>query len=421
MCGIEYLNCPHCDRRFCSRVGFKLHLRTHEDDGTPEEEDLPRFGGNQDYGNAGTTQLNADVMQELDDCNGAFDDNDDQGEEQETEVAKPPASKAGSKMKNAEKESGTGQRASKLSRSSFNSKPDSDEEWQPPNDQPLNQVEGTNYDDVAETSAAVDEDSDEDSDEEWQPPNEVERWQPLNQVEGTNDDDVADDTEMRIRRTRSKLYKNINISVPVQTMTDDFVSVNSFQCKLCPKRYTRKAYLSEHTITVHDNAKPFQCDICLKTFSSSNGFSLHKRFVHGITKSRQCEICKKEFSSQNSLSRHIKNIHRKREQSLKCSICSQMFNNSDSITKHIKSVHKIVIPFQSPTTFSSTRLALFSNIKENHKLQCATCSKEFAQPNLLSRHITETHVKPYRCKFCFQEFGHPGSLSTHEKIHIKLK
>ncbi len=50
---------------------------------------------------------------------------------------------------------------------------------------------------------------------------------------------------------------------------------------------------------------------------------------------------------------------------------------------------------------------------------CEQCGRLWASKKRLSRHIRESHAKPFHCSLCPARFGRPSLLSNHMKVHAK--
>jgi len=87
----------------------------------------------------------------------------------------------------------------------------------------------------------------------------------------------------------------------------------TFQCTLCPKRFTRAYNLRSHLRT-HTDERPFVCTVCGKAFARQHDRKRHeglhsgeKKFVcRGFLKSGQEWGCKRSFARADALGRHFR-------------------------------------------------------------------------------------------------------------------
>lgn len=87
----------------------------------------------------------------------------------------------------------------------------------------------------------------------------------------------------------------------------------TFQCTLCPKRFTRAYNLRSHLRT-HTDERPFVCTVCGKAFARQHDRKRHeglhsgeKKFVcRGYLKSGQEWGCKRSFARADALGRHFR-------------------------------------------------------------------------------------------------------------------
>ncbi|KAF2741612.1 hypothetical protein M011DRAFT_390391, partial [Sporormia fimetaria CBS 119925] len=87
----------------------------------------------------------------------------------------------------------------------------------------------------------------------------------------------------------------------------------TFQCTLCPKRFTRAYNLRSHLRT-HTDERPFVCSVCGKAFARQHDRKRHevphsgeKKFVcKGSLKSGDNWGCGRRFANAEALGRHLR-------------------------------------------------------------------------------------------------------------------
>lgn len=87
----------------------------------------------------------------------------------------------------------------------------------------------------------------------------------------------------------------------------------TFQCNLCPKRFTRAYNLRSHLRT-HTDERPFVCSVCGKAFARQHDRKRHeglhsgeKRFVcRGTLKDNNAWGCGRRFARADALGRHFR-------------------------------------------------------------------------------------------------------------------
>ena len=88
----------------------------------------------------------------------------------------------------------------------------------------------------------------------------------------------------------------------------------TFQCTLCPKRFTRAFTLRNHLRTTHTDDRPFVCTVCGKAFGRQHDRKTHealhsgeKHFIcRGDLESGTQWGCGKRFARATSLARHFR-------------------------------------------------------------------------------------------------------------------
>ena len=79
-------------------------------------------------------------------------------------------------------------------------------------------------------------------------------------------------------------------------------SKKQFQCDICLKNFSKKAYLKVHR-RVHTGEKPYACEFCEKRFSHRVSLKHHK-MIHTGEKPYQCELCNESFRRRQQLVLH---------------------------------------------------------------------------------------------------------------------
>jgi transcription factor CRZ1 len=87
----------------------------------------------------------------------------------------------------------------------------------------------------------------------------------------------------------------------------------TFQCNLCPKRFTRAYNLRSHLRT-HTDERPFVCSVCGKAFARQHDRKRHeglhsgeKKFVcKGVLKNSENWGCGRRFARADALGRHFR-------------------------------------------------------------------------------------------------------------------
>ena len=108
-------------------------------------------------------------------------------------------------------------------------------------------------------------------------------------------------------------------------------------CEECGKKYSQKADLKIHIMSVHRNEKPFKCKNCDKAFSGAKTLSDHQRQAHD----RQiCKICDRSLQNVLYLRRHMVFDHDETNGAIFCDICpKKVFFSLKMLDTHNKRFH----------------------------------------------------------------------------------
>lgn len=162
-------------------------------------------------------------------------------------------------------------------------------------------------------------------------------------------------------------------------------------CDLCPKTFLSSLALKKHR-RVHTGEKPFECKYCRKKFAARETLNRHQR-THTGEKPHVCQYCAKSFIQAAQLRAHI--FHHTGENAFYCDVCGKAFNRKARLNLHKKFVHEGETPFA-----------------------CQTCEKRFIRREDLVKHsLLHSGVKPFKCDKCEKAFSTKSSLQAHLNTH----
>ncbi|XP_055065969.2 zinc finger protein 1035 [Misgurnus anguillicaudatus] len=204
-----------------------------------------------------------------------------------------------------------------------------------------------------------------------------------------------------------------------------------FPCPNCGKYYRRRK-IKDHELICKGKGVP-SCRNCGRTFNKQHYRDAHEKHCQGKVSKEigtngrfkyQCPQCFKYLKYRSYLLRHIR-IHSK-EKPFACMHCGQKYNSQPRCLEHEalcdgpSKEHK---KERSDAKKTEQVVAGVKNVKEikvvpqenRAELKCKFCTKSFARPRYLRRHIlTHTEVKPYRCKTCDGCFSRYDHLKLHQ-------
>lgn len=112
-----------------------------------------------------------------------------------------------------------------------------------------------------------------------------------------------------------------------------------FQCKICQQNFSEAATLAQH-MRRHTQEKPYVCDFpgCGKSFAITGALTIHKR-THNGHKPFKCTFCDRAFTESSNLSKHLRTHTGVKPYLCAEPGCSKTFARPDQLARHM-SVHR---------------------------------------------------------------------------------
>lgn len=190
------------------------------------------------------------------------------------------------------------------------------------------------------------------------------------------------------------------------------VHTNSkFECDICGKKFSRFYCLQAHQQLHGTQEKPFKCTQCDRSFSKKSFLTTHQK----MHLDQQCPICQEIVIGENSASlrKHIAEKHetsqdptKSNESKLICATCGKQYS------------------FYSRKAFARHVKRHTGEIGEE-RVQCHICSQWLSCKTYLKIHIDTRHNEEdtrIECDVCHQVYPNRKCLMTHkQRVHIEEK
>ena len=215
----------------------------------------------------------------------------------------------------------------------------------------------------------------------------------------------------------------------------------SYQCELCPQRFTTFGAYNQHRRQHKQNTKAgFVCKICGAKYYRVQDLKSHNYRAHVFKKTSKksrenrsygdsgtytCNICDKVFMTCESLAQHRSTHLGVDPSSYTCPFCNKVFKTKYIYVEHFK-IHtgektKPVCQVCQKVFSSAITLKDHMSIHDKvRKYECAICHAKFRERRGLTVHYRyHSGEKPYACSFCDYRSVQKHDRDVHQKRHLK--
>ena len=124
---------------------------------------------------------------------------------------------------------------------------------------------------------------------------------------------------------------------PSDDKTKDVAKESGFKCDDCHFKTSRKRYLLDHKVTVHDFKPPLiKCNQCNFVTRREHRLKVHISMEHD-GKRRKCKLCSFTYKSDRESIKHVVTAHK--DKGVTCSICKKIFARKSLFDIHMLNKH----------------------------------------------------------------------------------
>ena len=196
------------------------------------------------------------------------------------------------------------------------------------------------------------------------------------------------------------------VSISPQTSSPKLEQIlKTFSCTNCPKVFSSKKDLDNHTLVHNAGMKPFACPVCGLRFHLLHNMKRHLQTheesgdievgtASGLLEAVEATATKVQ-NNMNTSQSPGSTVTTNAAGHMKCHFCNKWFSEQAALQRHME-VHSANRPYS-----------------------CPICGWRFKQMHNMKRHLlTHSGAKPYSCDFCDKSYTDNYSLKQHvAKIH----
>jgi len=230
-----------------------------------------------------------------------------------------------------------------------------------------------------------------------------------------------------------------------------------FHCSQCPRRFSKKYYLMNHTkghklrtlsksksnrsknlgvgVGPGHIQKEIRCPACGENVNGRAKLEQHLKIYHPSFKAYKCQDCAFATAKHDILKAHVR-FHRGGD-AFPCPHCTASFPRMIGRDRHVIDVHPgmpttaEISPGPKQQRRASVHPTGYYNPKDEplpvelveggNQFKCHICDREFERVRRYEEHFRKNHpgTKPYKCKVCPYETISSRTMDAHEKVHTE--
>ncbi|XP_041037092.1 zinc finger and BTB domain-containing protein 16-A-like [Carcharodon carcharias] len=197
------------------------------------------------------------------------------------------------------------------------------------------------------------------------------------------------------------------------------LTMNSFPCELCGKRFPDNLRLRMH-LQSHSGCSVVMCNPCGVRINTEEEPMIHRQAHSGDVPVPLYLLCGKRYESRFALREHM--AYHGGSWSYCCWECQRLFPSVSALKRHLRShagrpLHQC--QFCRHRFQDENALRNHKQIHQGEKpYQCNDCKKKFSLKHQLETHYrVHTGEKPFECKLCRQRSRDYSAMIKHLRTH----